>query len=99
MVLGVSGSINAIKHLQATRSRPARMSTCLRWLWDEMQDARCRCSAPCVPASDVRIEQFEITGGASAMLDVSPAQALADHIRSDHHRPNDGRSARVDSER
>lgn len=66
MVLAVSGSINAIKHLQATATEGG-MDVDLYAIWDEMGRKVPTLSAV-RPNGDVRIEQFEDAGGARAML-------------------------------
>lgn len=65
MVLGVSGSINAIKHLQATATE-AEMDLDIFALWEEMSDVPVLCAVR--PTGEVRIEQFEDAGGARAVL-------------------------------
>ncbi|MCL6250850.1 dihydroxy-acid dehydratase [Altererythrobacter sp. KTW20L] len=64
-VLGVSGSINAIKHLQATAIE-AEMDLDIFALWEEMSDVPVLSAVR--PTGDVRIEQFEDAGGARAVL-------------------------------
>jgi dihydroxy-acid dehydratase len=66
MVLAVSGSINAIKHLQATAVE-AGTSVDIYALWDELGRQVPVLSAV-RPNGKVRIEQFEDAGGAAAML-------------------------------
>jgi len=66
MVLGVSGSINAIKHLQATAVE-AGMDLDVYGLWNEVgRDVPVLSAVR--PNGTVRIEQFEDAGGARAML-------------------------------
>src|SRR5690606_6475741 len=62
MVLAVSGSINAIKHLQATATEGG-LDLDLYALWDEMGRKVPTMSAV-RPNGDIRIEQFEDAGGA-----------------------------------
>ncbi len=64
-VLGVSGSINAIKHLQATAIE-AENGIDVFALWEEMSDVPVL--SPVRPTGHVRIEQFEDAGGARAVL-------------------------------
>lgn len=64
-VLAVSGSINAIKHLQATAIE-AENGVDLFELWEEMSDVPVL--SPVRPTGKVRIEQFEDAGGARAVL-------------------------------
>lgn len=66
MVLAVSGSINAIKHLQATATEGG-LSADLFAIWDEM-GRKVPTLAAVRPNGAVRIEQFEDAGGARAML-------------------------------
>jgi dihydroxy-acid dehydratase len=66
MVLGVSGSINAIKHLQATAVE-AGTAVDIYALWDEM-GRKVPILSAVRPNGAVRIEQFEDAGGAAAML-------------------------------
>jgi dihydroxy-acid dehydratase len=66
MVLGVSGSINAIKHLQATAVE-AGTAVDIYALWDEM-GRKVPVLSAVRPNGAVRIEQFEDAGGAAAML-------------------------------
>jgi dihydroxy-acid dehydratase len=66
MVLAVSGSINAIKHLQATAVE-AENGVDVYALWEEMGRIVPILSAV-RPNGAVRIEQFEDAGGAAAML-------------------------------
>jgi len=65
-VLAVSGSINAIKHLQAT-SVEAEAGVDVFALWAELSQTIPTLSAV-RPNGDVRIEQFEDAGGAQAIL-------------------------------
>ena len=65
-VLAVSGSINAIKHLQATCVEGA-MATDLYAIWEEL-GRQVPTLAAVRPNGAVRIEQFEDAGGARAML-------------------------------
>ncbi|MEO0062315.1 MAG: hypothetical protein RLZZ08_875 [Pseudomonadota bacterium] len=64
-VLAVSGSINAIKHLQATAVE-AEMDLDIFALWEEMADVPVISAVR--PTGDVRIEGFEDAGGARAVL-------------------------------
>jgi dihydroxy-acid dehydratase len=64
-VLAVSGSINAIKHLQATAIE-AQNGLDVFALWEEMSDVPVLSAVR--PTGDVRIEQFEDAGGARAVL-------------------------------
>ena len=64
-VLAVSGSINAIKHLQATAIE-AQNGVDVFALWEEMSDVPVLAAVR--PTGDVRIEQFEDAGGARAVL-------------------------------
>ena len=64
-VLAVSGSINAIKHLQATAIE-AENGLDVFQLWEEMADVPVLSAVR--PTGDVRIEQFEDAGGARAVL-------------------------------
>ena len=64
-VLAVSGSINAIKHLQATAVE-AENGVDVFALWEEMSDVPVLC--PVRPTGSVRIEQFEDAGAARAIL-------------------------------
>jgi len=66
MVLAVSGSINAIKHLQATAVE-AGTDVDIFALWDEM-GRKVPILSAVRPNGPVRIEQFEDAGGAAAML-------------------------------
>jgi dihydroxy-acid dehydratase len=66
MVLAVSGSINAIKHLQATATEGG-LDVDLYAIWDQMGRKVPTLSAV-RPNGAVRIEQFEDAGGARAML-------------------------------
>lgn len=66
MVLAVSGSINAIKHLQATATE-GELDVDLYAIWDQMGRKVPTLSAV-RPNGAVRIEQFEDAGGARAML-------------------------------
>ena len=66
MVLGVSGSINAIKHLQATAVE-AGTEVDIYALWEEM-GRKVPVLSAVRPNGAVRIEQFEDAGGAGAML-------------------------------
>lgn len=66
MVLGVSGSINAIKHLQATAIE-GDMDLDIYSLWNEVgRDVPVLSAVR--PNGAVRIEQFEDAGGARGML-------------------------------
>jgi dihydroxy-acid dehydratase len=64
-VLAVSGSINAIKHLQAVAIE-AHNGLDVYALWEEMSDVPVLSAVR--PTGDVRIEQFEDAGGAKAVL-------------------------------
>ncbi|HEX9805385.1 MAG TPA: dihydroxy-acid dehydratase, partial [Alteraurantiacibacter sp.] len=64
-VLAVSGSINAIKHLQATAIE-AENGVDVYALWEEMSDVPVISAVR--PTGEVRIEQFEDAGGARAVL-------------------------------
>lgn len=64
-VLAVSGSINAIKHLQATAIE-AQNGIDVFALWEEMSDVPVLSAVR--PTGHVRIEQFEDAGGAEAIL-------------------------------
>jgi dihydroxy-acid dehydratase len=64
-VLAVSGSINAIKHLQATATE-AGSDIDVFALWEEMSDVPVLSAVR--PTGDVRIEGFEDAGGARAVL-------------------------------
>jgi dihydroxy-acid dehydratase len=64
-VLAVSGSINAIKHLQATAIE-AENGVDVFAMWEEMSDVPVL--SPVRPTGHVRIEQFEDAGGARATL-------------------------------
>lgn len=64
-VLAVSGSINAIKHLQATAIE-AENGVDIFKLWEEMSDVPVLSAVR--PTGSVRIEQFEDAGGARAVL-------------------------------
>ncbi|NOW46399.1 dihydroxy-acid dehydratase [Novosphingobium sp. SG751A] len=66
MVLAVSGSINAIKHLQATAVEGG-MDTDLFAIWEEM-GRKVPVLSAVRPNGPVRIEGFEDAGGARAML-------------------------------
>lgn len=66
MVLAVSGSINAIKHLQATAVEGG-LDISLFDIWDEM-GRKVPTLAAVRPNGAVRIEQFEDAGGARAIL-------------------------------
>ncbi|WP_333839986.1 dihydroxy-acid dehydratase [Novosphingobium sp.] len=66
MVLAVSGSINAIKHLQATAVEGG-VDADLFAIWDEM-GRKVPTLAAVRPNGPVRIEGFEDAGGARAML-------------------------------
>ncbi|MEO6388052.1 MAG: dihydroxy-acid dehydratase [Croceibacterium sp.] len=81
MVLAVSGSINAIKHLQATATEGG-LSTDLYAIWDEM-GRTVPTLAAVRPNGSVRIEQFEDAGGARAMLkQLEPVLDLAVTVAS-----------------
>ena len=64
-VLAVSGSINAIKHLQAVAVE-AQNGLDVFELWEEMSDVPVLSAVR--PTGHVRIEQFEDAGGARAVL-------------------------------
>ncbi|MBS1239792.1 MAG: ilvD 2 [Proteobacteria bacterium] len=64
-VLAVSGSINAIKHLQAVAIE-AETGIDIFALWDEMADVPVLSAVR--PTGEVRIERFEDAGGARAVL-------------------------------
>ncbi|HSG33636.1 MAG TPA: dihydroxy-acid dehydratase [Sphingomonadaceae bacterium] len=64
-VLAVSGSINAIKHLQATAIE-GETGLDIFALWEEMSDVPVLSAVR--PTGAVRIEQFEDAGGARAVL-------------------------------
>jgi dihydroxy-acid dehydratase len=66
MVLGVAGSINAIKHLQATATE-GQTGVDVFAIWEEM-GRKVPVLAAVRPNGKVRIEQFEDAGGAEAML-------------------------------
>lgn len=64
-VLAVSGSINAIKHLQAVAVE-AEMDLDIFTLWEQMAEVPVLSAVR--PTGHVRIEQFEDAGGAMAVL-------------------------------
>jgi dihydroxy-acid dehydratase len=64
-VLAVSGSINAIKHLQATATE-ARNGVDVFRIWEEMSHVPVLSAVR--PNGEVRIEGFEDAGGAAAVL-------------------------------
>ena len=64
-VLAVSGSINAIKHLQATAVE-AELDLDIFTLWEEMAEVPVLSAVR--PTGHVRIETFEDAGGARAVL-------------------------------
>jgi len=64
-VLAVSGSINAIKHLQATAVE-GETDIDIYALWEEMSDVPVLSAVR--PTGHIRIEQFEDAGGARATL-------------------------------
>lgn len=66
MVLAVSGSINAIKHLQATATE-GETGVDLFAIWEEM-GRKVPVLSAVRPNGEVRIEEFEDAGGARAML-------------------------------
>jgi dihydroxy-acid dehydratase len=66
LVLAVSGSINAIKHLQAT-AREAETDIDLFAIWEDM-GRKVPVLSAVRPNGKVRIEEFEDAGGAAAML-------------------------------
>jgi dihydroxy-acid dehydratase len=66
IVLAVSGSINAIKHLQATATEGG-LDVDLFGIWEEV-GRKVPILAAVRPNGAVRIEQFEDAGGARAML-------------------------------
>ncbi len=81
MVLGVSGSINAIKHLQAT-AREGEMDLSIYDLWNEVGHDVPVLSAV-RPNGEVRIEQFEDAGGARGMLkQLAPLLDLSARVAS-----------------
>jgi len=65
-VLAVSGSINAIKHLQAVAVE-AQIDVDIFTLWDEI-GRKVPVLSAVRPNGEVRIEQFEDAGGAAAIL-------------------------------
>lgn len=64
-VLAVSGSINAIKHLQATAIE-AESDIDIFALWEEMSDVPVLSAVR--PTGEIRIEDFEDAGGARAVM-------------------------------
>jgi len=64
-VLAVSGSINAIKHLQATATEAANGVDVFK-LWEELSEVPVLSAVR--PNGEVRIEQFEDAGGAAGIL-------------------------------
>jgi dihydroxy-acid dehydratase len=66
MVLSVSGSINAIKHLQATATE-GELDIDMFEIWEEV-GRKVPTLAAVRPNGDVRIEGFEDAGGARAVL-------------------------------
>ncbi|TIX51480.1 dihydroxy-acid dehydratase [Alteraurantiacibacter aquimixticola] len=66
MVLAVSGSINAIKHLQATVTEGG-LDIDIFAIWEEM-GRKVPTLAAVRPSGERRIEEFEDAGGAQAML-------------------------------
>jgi dihydroxy-acid dehydratase len=66
VVLAVSGSINALKHLQAVAVE-AGTKVDIYAIWRELQGTVPILSAP-RPTGDVRIEEFEDAGGCEAVL-------------------------------
>ena len=66
MVLAVSGSINAIKHLQATAVE-AKTDIDVFAIWDEMS-RKVPILTSVRPTGHLRIEEFEDAGGAQAIL-------------------------------
>lgn len=66
MVLGVAGSINAIKHLQATATE-GETGVDVFAIWEEM-GRKVPVLSAVRPNGKVRIEQFEDAGGAEAVL-------------------------------
>jgi dihydroxy-acid dehydratase len=66
LVLAVSGSINAIKHLQATATE-AETDIDMFAIWEEM-GRKVPVLSAVRPNGKVRIEQFEDAGGAAAVL-------------------------------
>lgn len=66
LVLAVSGSINAIKHLQATATE-AESGIDVFAIWEEM-GRKVPILSAVRPNGKVRIEQFEDAGGAAAVL-------------------------------
>jgi len=75
-VLAVSGSINAIKHLQAIASE-AHVDIDIFALWDEI-GRKVPVLSAVRPNGEVRIEEFEDAGGAAATL-----KQLAPLLRTD----------------
>lgn len=75
-VLAVSGSINAIKHLQAIASE-AKVDIDIFALWDEV-GRKVPVLSAVRPNGEVRIEEFEDAGGAAATL-----KQLAPLLRTD----------------
>jgi dihydroxy-acid dehydratase len=75
-VLAVSGSINAIKHLQAIAVE-AKVDVDIFAMWDEI-GRKIPVLSAVRPNGDVRIEQFEDAGGAAAIL-----KQLAPLIKTD----------------
>ena len=67
VVLAVSGSINALKHLQAVAVE-AKTTVDIYAIWRELQGKVPILSAP-RPTGDVRIEAFEDAGGCEAVLE------------------------------
>lgn len=66
MVLAVSGSINAIKHLQAAATE-AEVDVDIFAIWEEM-GSKIPVLSAVRPNGPVRIEEFEDAGGAAAVL-------------------------------
>src|SRR5690606_23084924 len=65
-VLAVSGSINAIKHLQAIASE-AQVDVDIFAMWDEI-GRKVPVLSAVRPNGEVRIEEYEDAGGAAATL-------------------------------
>ena len=86
MVLAVSGSINAIKHLQATAVE-AGTDVDMFAIWEEM-GRKVPVLSAVRPTGEVRIEQFEDAGGARAVL--KRLEPLIDTRRADLYRQDDG---------
>ena len=97
MVLAVSGSINAIKHLQATATEGG-LPIDLYAIWDEM-GRKVPILSAVRPNGEVRIEQFEDAGGARAMLkQLEPLLDLDVIVASGRTMGEDLRTATVSDE-